>query len=253
MLPDLGTQFFVSLVGIVIADLVLAGDNAVVIALAARNLQQEQRRIAVLVGAALAIVLRAVLTLGAVYLLRGELPGVMLVGGIALLWIGFRLAMEEERGHADSGIRSATTMHAAIQTIIVADVVMSIDNVLAVAAFAKDEPWLVVFGLLISIPIVMGGAALLLRLIDRFPLIVWIGAALILYVGVELILRDPWVHGVLPHALSSDTADRIVGALVGGVLAAIAWWLRARVLRRPASNPDDPKSRLMVEGDPSDD
>lgn len=224
MLPELSAQFFVALGGIVLADLVLAGDNAVVIALAARNLPPEQRRKAVFFGAAMAIALRAALTVAAVYLLRGELPGVMLAGGIALLWIGFKLALEEQDDH--EGMDSARTMRGAIQTILVADVVMSIDNVLAVAAFAKDDPWLVVFGLLISIPIVMGGATVLLRIIDRFPIIVWLGAALILYVGVELVMRDPLVHDILPHALEPTWTHRVIGLVAGVVLASIAWYLR---------------------------
>jgi len=224
MLPEFSAEFFVALSGIVVADLVLAGDNAVVIALAARNLPPDQRRKAVFFGAAMAIAFRAVLTIAAVFLLRGELPGVMLAGGLALLWIGFKLALEEQDDH--EGIDTARTLRGAIQTILVADVVMSIDNVLAVAAFAKDDAWLVVFGLLISIPIVMGGATILLRIIDRFPIIVWAGAAMILYVGVELILRDPLVHDILPHALEPEWTHRAIGLVVGVVLASIAWYLR---------------------------
>ena len=224
MLPEFGPEFFTALVGIILADLVLAGDNAVVIALAARNLPPEQRRKAVFFGAAMAIALRAALTVAAVFLLRGDLPGVTLVGGLALIWIGWQLAREESHDH--EGIDSAKTMRGAIQTILIADVVMSVDNVLAVAAFAKDDAWLVVFGLLISIPIVMGGATILLRIIDRFPIIVWIGAALIMYVAVELILKDPLIHDLLPSWLESDWSHRIVGLVLGVILTSIAWYMR---------------------------
>lgn len=238
MFPELSTEFFVALSGIVLADLVLAGDNAVVIALAARNLPPEQRRRAVFFGAMLAIALRAVLTVGAVYLLRGELPLVMLVGGVALLYIGWQLAVEEQGDH--EGIDAARNMRGAIRTILVADVVMSVDNVLAVAAFAKDDAWLVVFGLLISIPIIMGGATILLRIIDRFPLIVWLGATLIIYVGVELILKDPLVHDLLPTWLESTWAHRAVGLVVGVVTASVAWYIRGHRDHDDVSDtPDD--------------
>ncbi len=221
MLPELSAQFFASLVGIVLADLVLAGDNAVVIALAARNLPKHQRRRAVFFGAGMAIVLRAALTVAAVFLLRGDLPGVMLVGGVILLWIGWQLATDEHDPHDD--VQAAGSMGAAIRTILIADVVMSVDNVLAVAAFAKDDAWLVVFGLLISIPIVMGGASVLLRVIDRLPIVVWLGSALIVYVAVELILKDPLVHDLLPHALEPTWTHRVIGLAVGFVLSTIAW------------------------------
>lgn len=226
MLPEISAQFFASLFGIVIADLVLAGDNAVVIALAARNLPTSQRRKAVFLGAMMAIVLRGFLTVAAVFLLRGELPGVMLAGGLMLLWIGFRLAMEEQPDPAsqDNGAVAAKSLGGAIRTIILADVVMSIDNVLAVAAFAKDDAWLVVFGLALSIPIIMGGATLLLKVIDRFPLLVWLGSVLIVYVAVELVLKDPLIHEhILPSLLEPTWTHRLLAICVGVALATIAW------------------------------
>lgn len=260
MLPELSTEFFVALAGIVVADLVLAGDNAVVIALAARNLPTELRRKAVFFGAACAIGLRAALTVAAVFLLRGDLPIVMLVGGIALLYIGWQLAVEEEHDH--EGIDAATTMRGAIRTILIADVVMSIDNVLAVAAFAKDDPWLVVFGLLISIPIIMGGASVLLRVIDRFPIIVWVGAALIVYVGVELILQEPFVHERLPDVLQGAYVERSLGILIGVAVASAAWSVRQRRARARSRavgeamaqrDSNDAEPRLMVDGSSTDD
>lgn len=256
MLPEFGTQFFVSLLGIVFADLILAGDNAVVIALAARNLPKELRRKAVLFGAMAAIGLRAALTVAAVFLLSGDVPLVMLVGGVALLWIGWQLAVEEADDH--EGIDAATSLRGAIRTILVADVVMSIDNVLAVAAFAKNDPWLVVFGLLVSVPIIMGGATFLLRVIDRFPIIVWFGAALILYVGVELILQEPLLDDVIPHM--PHYLERSIGVVVGVIGASIAWYVRLHdddgvpprpgVDAAPISNDQEP--RLMVDGSRSD-
>lgn len=224
MFPELSPEFFVALFGVVLADLVLAGDNAVVIALAARNLPAHLRRKAVFWGAMAAITLRTVLTVAAVYLLHQELPFVQLIGGALLLWIAWQLAVEEEHDH--EGIDTATTMRGAIQTILIADVVMSIDNVLAVAAIARNDIWLVIFGLLLSIPIIMGGATLLLRIIDRFPIIVWIGAALIAYVGVELMLADPftrdWVHSVIPD----KWLERVIAVSIAVVLTSIAWYVR---------------------------
>jgi YjbE family integral membrane protein len=261
VLPELSPEFFVALMGIVLADLVLAGDNAVVIALASRNLPPEQRRKAVVFGATLAIMLRAALTVAAVFLLRGDIPFVMLIGGVLLLWIGWKLAVEDEADH--EGLDAATTMRGAVGTILMADIVMSIDNVLAVAAFARDDAWLVVFGLIISIPVIMGGAALLLRVIDRFPIIVWIGSALIIYVGVELILKDPVLHDHLPAWLESSWVHRGVGAAIAVTVTSIAWYVRThddrsggvgKPPRAAGATPraTDAQARLMVEGSATD-
>lgn len=226
MLPELSPEFFVALVGVVLADLVLAGDNAVVIALAARNLPQHLRRKAVFWGAAAAIGLRAVLTILAVFLLHQELPFVQLVGGVLLLWIAWRLATEDD--HDLEGIDQATTMRGAIQTILVADVVMSVDNVLAVAAIARNDVWLVVFGLLLSIPIIMGGASMLLRIIDRFPIIVWLGAVLITYVAIELILVDPVSRDFVHQLLPEKWLERALAVGISVVFTGVAWFVRLR-------------------------
>lgn len=256
MLPDLGTEFFVALVGVVLADLVLAGDNAVVIALAARNLPKHLRRKAVFWGAFAAITLRTILTILAVLLLTQELPFVQLVGGIALLWIAWKLAIEEEDDH--EGIDSATTMRGAIQTILIADVVMSIDNVLAVAAIARNDIWLVVFGLLLSIPIIMGGATLILRIIDRFPVIVWVGASLIAYVGFELMFVDPATVEIVHQVLPEKWIERLAAITGAAILTSIAWYKRTH--DDGGDGQDDPRAddssvepRLMVEGSRTDD
>ncbi|MCW2928633.1 MAG: Membrane protein TerC family, involved in tellurium resistance [Thermoleophilia bacterium] len=278
-MPEFSPEFMVALLGVVLADLVLAGDNAVVIALAARNLPKELRRKAVFYGAGAAILLRAGLTIAAVYLLHQELPFVQLVGGVALLWIAWKLAVEEPDDH--EGIDTATTLRGAIQTILVADVVMSIDNVLAVAAIARNDIWLVIFGLLLSIPIIMGGASLLLRVIDRFPIITWIGAALIAYVGFELMLVDPatrdYVHDVFPQ----KWMERLTAVTVAAIFIGLAWYRRTHdddgppddrdrhdseptPPTDPATEPtppagsnghqaDGPNPRLMVEASRSDD
>jgi YjbE family integral membrane protein len=263
MLPELGPEFFVALLGVVLADLVLAGDNAVVIALAARNLPPHLRRKAVFWGAFVAIMLRATLTIAAVFLLTQQLPWVQLVGGLLLLWISWRLAVEDASDH--EGLTSSTTMAGAIQTILIADVVMSIDNVLAVAAIARNDPWLVVFGLLLSIPIIMGGATLILRVVDRFPIIIWVGAALIAYVGVELTMVDPITRDFAHEVFAAKWQERMFAVGFAVALASTAWYVKGRrrgpgggepPLDVDGSEPpivDSSEPRLMVEGARSDD
>lgn len=229
----LGPEFLLAVAGIILADLVLAGDNAVVIALAARNLPPELRGRAIWWGAAVAIALRATLTIIALFVLHQELAWVQIIGGLLLLWIAWRLALEEEDDH--TGIDGATTIRGAVKIILVADVVMSIDNVLAVAAIARQnvddidiQIMLVVLGLLLSIPIVMGGAAVLLRVIDRFPVIVWIGAALIAYVGCELLLTDPASIDLVLRLMPEEWMHRTASMLLAAGLTAVAWWVRSR-------------------------
>jgi YjbE family integral membrane protein len=230
---ELSTDFFLGLGGVIVADLLLAGDNAVVIALAARNLPHHLRARAILLGAGAAIILRGGLTVAAVLLLHQGLPGVQLAGGLALLYIGWQLAVEDN--HDDEGVAVTSTLKGAVRTILIADVVMSIDNVLAVSAIARNDIWLVIFGLLVSVPVVMGGATVLLRLIDRVPVIVWAGAALIIYVAVELIFVDPLIHDHLPGFLDGVVTERLIAIAVALVISSLAW------LRRPKrTTPSDP-------------
>lgn len=231
----------------IVADLLLAGDNAVVIALAARNLPADLRKKAILFGAGAAILLRGALTVAAVFLLGGGLPVVQLVGGLALLWIGWQLATEND--DPSDGIEVASTLKGAVRTILIADVVMSIDNVLAVSAIARNDFWLVVFGLIISIPIVMGGASVLLRAIDRFPVIVWAGAALILYVAVELIFADPVVHDHLPHVLEGVVRERVIAIVIAIAVASMAWMRRPKHAGAGDLMQDTPET-IVVSSDP---
>lgn len=190
---SLDVAFLVALLQIIGLDLVLAGDNAVVIALAARNLPTHLQRRAVVFGALAAIALRAALTAGVWTLLA--IPFLKLAGGIVLMRIAWKLALDGDRGHGN--VAPAGDLRTAISTILMADVVMSLDNVLAVAAAAEGHERgyvLIILGLLISIPIVMGGATILLGVVRRFPGFVWVGAGLIAYTAVELVLSDPLVH-----------------------------------------------------------
>ena len=181
------SQFWVDVFKIIMIDLLLSGDNAVVIALACRNLPAKQRRIGILFGVGGAIGLRIVLTFFAVSLLA--LPYLKLVGALLLLWIGIKLILPEEE-HSSDNIKADTRLMGAIKTIIIADFVMSLDNVLGVAAVAKDNVWLLVFGLVVSIPMIAWSSQLVLKLIDRFPFIIYAGGALLGYVAGEMLVGE---------------------------------------------------------------
>jgi len=180
-------QFWADVFKIIVIDLLLSGDNAVVIALACRNLPEAQRRKGILFGVGGAIGLRIVLTFFAVTLL--SLPYLKLVGALLLLWIGIKLILPEEEHSADN-IKADTRLFGAIKTIIIADFVMSLDNVLGVAAAAKGNVSLLVFGLLVSIPMIAWSSQLVLKLIDRFPFIIYAGGALLGYVAGEMLVSE---------------------------------------------------------------
>ncbi|MDO8811950.1 MAG: TerC family protein [Gallionella sp.] len=180
-------QFWVDVFKIIVIDLLLSGDNAVVIALACRNLPPHQRKKGIMYGVGGAIGLRILLTFFAVTLL--SLPYLKLVGALLLLWIGIKLILPEEEHSADN-IKADTRLIGAIKTIIVADFVMSLDNVLGVAAAAKGNVWLLVFGLLISIPMIAWSSQMVLKLIDRFPFIIYAGGALLGYVAGEMLVGE---------------------------------------------------------------
>lgn len=194
------TEFWIGLVKIIWINIILSGDNAVVIALAARSLPPHQQRKAVLWGSGAAVIMRIALTVVAVQLLA--LPYLEIVGGLLLLWIGTQLMGEgdEEEGEA----KEHGTLMAAVRTILIADLVMSLDNVIAVAAAAKGSMTLLILGLAISIPLVVFGSTLMIKLMQRFPIIITLGAALIGWVAGETIASDavlkdtlaanPWLH-----------------------------------------------------------
>lgn len=198
------TDFWIGLLKIVWINIILSGDNAVVIALAARSLPPTQQKKAVMFGSGAAVVLRIILTVVAAKLL--EMSFLQILGGILLFWIGIQLLSDDE---GDGGHSKTTgSMMAAIRTILIADLVMSLDNVIAVAAAAKGSMLLLVLGLAISIPMVIFGSTLMIRLMERFPIIVMLGAALIGWVGGETIVGDAalktwmaangWMHLVAP-------------------------------------------------------
>jgi YjbE family integral membrane protein len=215
--------FWMAVLQIVAIDIVLGGDNAVVIGLACRRLPERQRKLGIIWGMAGAIGLRVVLILFAVTLLA--VPYLKLVGAALLLWIGVKLLLpEHEEGH---NIEAGTTLAAAIKTIIVADAVMSLDNVIAIAGAAGDSKFLIVFGLLLSIPIIMLGSQLVIKLMDRFPIVIVLGGALLGWIAggmavTDVITKD-WVAANMPAA---NWIGPVVGAIlvvvVGKMLAARA-------------------------------
>ena len=189
--------FWTALLKIIGVNIVLSGDNAVVIALAARSLPARQQKQAIIWGSAAAIVMRIVLTLFAVALL--ELPWLKIIGSVLLLWIGVKLLIPEDE---DPDIKASDNMWAAIKTILIADLVMSLDNVIAVAAAAGGHWGLLIIGLAISIPLVIFGATLLLKLMERWPIIITIGAGLLGFVAGEMAWEDGGIAGFtsqFPH------------------------------------------------------
>jgi YjbE family integral membrane protein len=189
--------FFSALFAIVIIDLVLAGDNAVVIALAARKLPPDLQKRAIIWGAVGAVVVRSVMTLGVVWLLG--MPGLRFVGGLFLLWIAYKLLVPTN-SEANHNVAATTSFWAAMKTIVIADAVMGVDNVLAVAGAAHGSYLLVVLGLLISIPIVIWGSTLILRYTERFPAIIYIGAAVLVITSIKMMLAEPIVATTLADA-----------------------------------------------------
>jgi YjbE family integral membrane protein len=201
------TVFWVGLWQIILVNIVLSGDNAVVIALAARSLPPRQQTQAVMWGAGAAVAMRIVLTIIAVELLRW--PWLKLIGAVLLLWIAVKLLLPEHEG--GEGVDSSDNLLSAIKTILIADLVMSLDNVIAVAAAAKGSLTLLVLGLAISIPLVIFGATMLMKVMDRWPIIITIGAALLGWVAGDMAAADPvvkdwvdanaaWLHWAAPAA-----------------------------------------------------
>lgn len=218
------SQFWVDVFKIIMIDLLLSGDNAVVIALACRNLPAHQRKKGILFGVGGAIGLRIVLTFFAVGLL--SLPYLKLIGALLLIWIGIKLIIPEAE-HDESNVASDTRLLGAIKTIIIADFVMSLDNVLGVAAAAKGNMPLLVFGLLISIPMIAWSSQLVLKLIDRFPAIIYGGGALLGYVAGEMLVSEALFKILLEEM---HYLHWLVPALCALLVLVTGKWLASRKL-----------------------
>ena len=191
----------ISILQIIAIDIILGGDNAIIIALACRDLPRRQKKLGILWGTAGAIILRVILVFFATTLLT--VPGLKLIGGLLLLWIGIKLVTEND-AEADHNVNSSRSLMTAIRTIIIADFVMSLDNSIAIAAAAKGNMYLVVFGLVLSVPIIIAGSAIILKLMSRFPVIISMGAGLLGWLAGDLIVHDPLLESYLtqliPHA-----------------------------------------------------
>jgi len=210
--------FLYSILRIIVVDLVLSGDNAVVIGMAAHRLPPKQRKQAILIGGGAAIVLRIVLTAVAALLLT--IPGLQFVGGLLLLWIAFKLLKEEEESH--EGIRVAAGMRDAVVTILLADLVMSTDNVLAVAGASEGHVGLLLFGLIFSMIILMWFGSMVANLINRFLWLSYVGAAVVAWTGALMVFEDPIV--VRRAAWLNHTVTYISSAIVTLAVTSFAHW-----------------------------
>jgi len=216
----LSTEFFSALLAIVIIDLVLAGDNAIVIALAARALPPHLRTRAVIWGTVGAIAVRSAMTLIVVWLLM--IPGLRFLGGLALVWIAYKLLVPKV-AKGDAHGKPVGSFGRAMKTIIIADALMGLDNVLAVAGAAKGSFMLVILGLLISIPIVVWGSTLILKWVDRFPVIVYLGAGVLAWTAAQMMLHEPLLAPFITGQYLIQAiayAGTIGGVILAGLMAA---------------------------------
>ena len=243
-------QFWVAVLQIILIDILLSGDNAVVIALACRNLPPRQRRLGIFWGVSGAIILRVTLTFFAVSLLA--IPYLKIVGAALLLWIGVKLIQPQDDGEGHE-IRAAGNLFGAVRTIIIADFVMSLDNVIAVAAAAHDSLFLLIFGLALSIPLMVWASQLILRLMDRFPSIIVLGGALLGWVGLSMAVHDPvvkdwvmaqaaWLNWVAPAAGTALVVA--VGKLLSLRAGSGHAWPEGAVDLAERERPAPPQSRM---------
>jgi YjbE family integral membrane protein len=249
--------FWVAVGKIIWINVLLSGDNALVIALACRGLEPRQRLWGMILGAGVAVILRIIFTFIVVTLM--ELPYLKLVGGLALIVIAAKLLVPEEAD--EEGVQSASHLWAAVQIVAIADIVMSLDNVIAVAAAANGSVPLLVLGLAISVPLIVAGAALIMALLNRLPILVWAGAALLGWIAGDVIATDPAVHpklqalfagtlgvkldallasfGLAPHFANGGHGGEIVCAVLGVIVVLIAGslWRRRRLQNTERSAP----------------
>ncbi len=221
------TAFLLPILQIIWIDLLLSGDNAVVIALACRSLPQRQRRWGIFLGAAGAVLLRILFAFFIVELM--ELPYIKIGGALLLLWIAVKLVEDEEAGAED--VKPAKSLVSAVRIIVLADAVMSLDNVVAIAAAAKGSILLIAFGLALSIPLIVFSSGFMLALLNRYPILIWAGSALLGWIAGELMCEEPflaaWLHELLPHLEAWCAA-------AGATLVLTIAWLRQK--RRPAAD-----------------
>ncbi|WP_139489919.1 TerC family protein [Brevibacillus dissolubilis] len=207
----LSSDFWMGLLSIVVIDLVLAGDNAIVIGMTARNLSKDIQKRVILWGTIAAIIVRATLTVFVVWLL--EIPFLMVAGGLLLIWIAYSLLTQEEK---EENVEPSTNVWQAIRTIVIADVVMGLDNVLAIAGASHGSFILVILGLMVSVPIMVWGSTVILRFMERYPIIIYIGAAVLAWTASQMITEEPAFHDVLAEYPALKWGITVL--LVAGVL-----------------------------------
>lgn len=219
-MPEFDLSFLTKVLSIIVIDLVLSGDNAVVIGMAARGLPAASRRRAIILGGVGAVALRIMFTAMAALLL--DVPFLQAMGGVLLLWIALKLVKPI---HHEEHVSEAASLREAVQTIIMADVVMSLDNILAVGGAAHGHLGLLLFGLALSIPILLMGSALVARLMSRLPVLVYIGAAVLVITAVRMIFEDKIVH----KAYKADTVTiAITALLMAAVVCGYGWRLASK-------------------------
>ena len=226
-------RFWLAVLQIIWINILLSGDNAVVIALACRDLPPRLRIWGMVLGAGVAVALRIAFTLIVSTLM--VLPYIKLVGGLALLYIAIRLLVPNGNDEEGGQIHSTQHLWRAVRTVAIADIIMSLDNVIAIAAAAKGSTMLLIFGLGISIPLIIGGAAIIMVLLDRFPILVWAGAALLGWIAGEVIATDPAVWAFLVDRFGHEMHHTIVlaTATAGAFLVVFAGWMWRR-MRAPS-------------------
>jgi YjbE family integral membrane protein len=244
----------IQILKIIWINILLSGDNAVVIALACRALPRRQRAWGIILGAAAAVVLRVVFTIGLQFVL--ELPYLRAVGGVLLLYIAVKLLLQEEA--SEDSVASSETLWGAVRTVAIADIVMSLDNVLAIAAAARGQPMLIAFGLLVSIPLIVAGATLIMAILGQFPILVWAGAALLGWIAGQLLVEDPvtypyfqqfadlYIFGPLGrHTASYKIAEHFVQVGCTVFVVLVGWLLmkwQGRATRQGATHKSAAKS-----------
>lgn len=198
--------FLTQLITIVVIDLVLAGDNAIVIGMAARKLPQDQRKKVIIWGTAGAVILRILCTILIVWLLK--IPGLLLIGGIILLWISYNLLADNSDSHDD--VQAGNSFWSALRTVILADTIMSLDNVLAVGGAAHGSILLVVLGLLISVPIVVWGSTIFIKVVDRYPFVLYIGSAVLAWTAGGMVADEPMIRKIIADSPWISYAIQII-------------------------------------------
>jgi YjbE family integral membrane protein len=218
----LDPTFLLQILQIIWINILLSGDNAVVIALACRSLPSKERKWGVVLGAGAAVLMRIIFTVMVMELM--QVPYLKLFGGLLLLWIAVKLVIDDTD---EADIHASSTIWNAVRTIAVADMVMSLDNVVAIAAAAKGSLPLIVFGLLISVPLIVFGATLIITVLQRFPILVWAGAGLLGWVAGELIAGDPSMHP-LTGSLSESVVEMTGGVICTVLVLGVAYVLKQR-------------------------